>query len=376
MKFQALLVIDDNGVAETLSHTLAEYQIEVASASDLDAVSRLIDEKHFDQIVVDFDDRESATKILEAVRHSSSSKSAVAVGLISNQANVGSAFGTGANFVLYKPVSAAQAQTTFRAATALLRRERRRTFRVPVQLPVTLSWEDVPEVEGIVLDLSEDGMDVLSAQPLRDSQGVSFCFALPDSTQIQARGQVAWANPNGQSGVRFTEISEEQCDVLCTWLNANAPDAPPDDEPLSQCQLSDLSLGGCYVETESPFPASTKIDLCLRALNLEVHAEGIVRVMHPSYGMGVEFASRTGGQREQVEQFIDFLSSQPGMMPQLLVSPKSINLGGEQGASRSESDDSDDPLLHLLRTENSLTQDEFLAELRRQRRSETEPSMA
>jgi hypothetical protein len=98
--------------------------------------------------------------------------------------------------------------------------------------------------------------------------------------------------------------------------------------------------------------------------------------MHPSYGMGVEFASRTGGQREQVEQFIDFLSSQPGMMPQLLVSPKSINLGGEQGASRSESDDSDDPLLHLLRTENSLTQDEFLAELRRQRRSETEPSMA
>jgi c-di-GMP-binding flagellar brake protein YcgR/CheY-like chemotaxis protein len=375
MKFQALLLIDDDGALEVLSQALAEFQIEAENPQNLDAIARLLDEKHFDQVVVDFDDRENASRILEAVRHSSSSKNAVAVGLISGQGNVGAAFGTGANFVLYKPVSTAQAQATFRAATALLRRERRRTFRVPVQLPVTLTWEGVPQAEGIILDLSEDGMDVLSAQPLQELQTIDFRFSLPDSTEIQARGQVAWANPNGQSGVRFTKISEEECDQLCAWLNANAPEAPPEDEPLSQCRLSDLSLGGCYVETESPFPARTKIDLCLRASNLEVHAEGVVRVMHPSYGMGVEFASRTGAQREQVEHFIDFLTSQPGVMPQLLVSPKSINLSGDQVSTSSESDDLEDPLLHLLRTENNLSQDEFLAELRRQRRSEAEASL-
>jgi DNA-binding response OmpR family regulator len=375
MKFQALLLIDDDAAVEVLSQALAEFQIEAESPTNFEAIARLLDEKHFDQVVVDFDERETASRILQAVRHSSSSKNAVAVGLLSGQANVGAAFGTGANFVLYKPVSAAQANATFRAATALLRRERRRTFRVPVQLPVTLSWEDVPQAEGIVLDLSEDGMDVLSAQALQELQTVDFCFTLPDSTEIEARGQVAWANPNGQSGVRFTKISEEKCDLLCAWLNANAPEAPPDDEPLSQCRLSDLSLGGCYVETESPFPARTKIDLCLRASNLEVHAEGVVRVMHPGFGMGVEFASRTEAQRGQVEQFIDFLTSQPGVLPDLLVSPKSINISGDQAVA-TEGEDLDDPLLHLLRTENSLGQDEFLAELRRQRRSEAESSMA
>jgi DNA-binding response OmpR family regulator len=372
MKFQALLLIDDSHAVEVLSQALAEFQIEAEDPRNLEAIVRLLDEKRFDEIVVDFDDRETAARILEAVRHSSSSKNAVAVALISGQENVGAAFGTGANFVLYKPVAAGQAQATFRAATALLRRERRRTFRVPVQLPVTLSWEDVPQAEGIVLDLSEDGMDVLSAQPLHELQALEFSFTLPDSTEIQARGQVAWANPNGQSGVRFTNIAEEQCDRLCAWLNANAPEAPPDDEPLSQCRLSDLSLGGCYVETESPFPARAKIDLCLRASNLEVHAEGVVRVMHPSHGMGVEFASRTGAQREHVEKFIDFLTSQPGVTPQLLVSPKSINISGNQITTGAEVDDLDDPLLHLLRTEHTLSQDAFLAELRRQRRSEAE----
>jgi len=45
-------------------------------------------------------------------------------------------FGAGANFVLYKPISVSQAQASLRAATALLKRERRRAFRVPVQVPV------------------------------------------------------------------------------------------------------------------------------------------------------------------------------------------------------------------------------------------------
>src|SRR5207245_1127261 len=42
----------------------------------------------------------------------------------------------------------------------------------------------------------------------------------------------------------------------------------------AQAQIGNLALGqglgfgGCYVETESPFPRYTKIDLCLRAADL------------------------------------------------------------------------------------------------------------
>jgi hypothetical protein len=312
---------------------------------------------------------------LQSLRQSSSSKNAVTIGLLSNPANVRSAFGMGANFVLYRPISGENAAASLRAVIALLKRERRRKFRVPVQLPVTLSWQDVPEVEGIMLDLSEDGMDVLSAQPLQAGQMVEIQFSLSDSTLIAVEGRIAWANTNGQAGVQFTRFPQDQDGTLSAWLSANAPEPPPEEpEPLSQCKLSDLSLGGCYVETESPFPRQTKINLCLRAGDLEVNAEGVVRVMHPGYGMGIEFSSHTDSERAKVEQFIDFLIRQSEVLPRLLVAPKSIDFNASN--SPAGSNDPNDSLLQLLRREDQLSQEEFLAELRRQRRSESEPTMA
>ena len=57
---------------------------------------------------------------------------------------------------------------------------------------------------------------------------------------------------------------------------------------------------------------------------MEVQAEGMVRVMHPESGMGIEFASGTAEQREQVETFINFLTSRPGTLPQLLITPRAL----------------------------------------------------
>jgi DNA-binding response OmpR family regulator len=374
MKFQALLVLNKDGAAEVLAHVLADFGFESESCSDLDSAIRQFDEKRFDAVIIDFDDASSASDVLQSLRQSSSSKNAVTVGLLSNPSNVRGAFGMGANFVLYRPISSEQAHATLRAASALLKRERRRKFRVPVQLPVSLSWENVPEVEGIMLDLSEDGMDVLSAQPLQAGQMLDVQFSLSDSTLITVQGRIAWANPNGQAGVQFVLFPNDQHGVLCSWLSTNAPEpAPQEPEPLAQCKLSDLSLGGCYVETESPFPRQTRISLSLHAGDLEVNVEGLVRVMHPGHGMGIEFAANTRTDREQVERFIDFLVSQSDVMPRLLVAPKSIDFGSDDPAGETDPNDS---LLQLLRREQEMSQDEFLAELRRQRRSASAATMA
>jgi hypothetical protein len=115
------------------------------------------------------------------------------------------------------------------------------------------------------------------------------------------------------------------------------------------------------------------VDLCLKAAGMEIHADGMVRVMHPGAGMGVEFPSRTTEQRETVAQFIEFLTSRPGTIPELLISPKSLTADESQfenSGSPSE-DHLEDPLLDLLRSGTTLAQDQFLAELQRQRNPET-----
>lgn len=370
MTFQALLVSKDDDAIAVLKPVLTGFGLTVDNCSYADALARLTEQK-FDSILVDFDDPHSAALVLQNAHQAGAGRHAVVVALISDRSKVRNAFGEGANFVLYKPISSQQAQASLRAATALIKRERRRSYRVPVQMPVQLSLQNGPGLEGILLDLSEEGMDVLAAQALYPSANISFRFTLPDGkTEVDARGEVAWANPNGQSGVRFVNLSENLRASLKEWVAANAPELPPDEpEPLSQCKLTDLSLGGCYVETESPFPERSRIVLCLKAGDMEVENEGIVRVMHPGFGMGVEFPSRTAEQREQVESFIECLTSQPGATPELSILPRALTVGKGQDSQSSESGEMEDALLELLRTGQNLSQEDFLAQLREQRGS-------
>jgi len=373
MTLQSLLVSKDDYSAEVLSRALANCAIAVERFSELEIALHRLGEQRFDCLIVDFDDADTALQLLQMATQPKPA-ALISIALLSDENSVRQILKTGAKFILHKPVSSEQATATLRAATALLRRERRRSFRVPVQAPVQVALSGGDQIEGIMLDLSQTGMDLLAAQPLERAAQIGLRFTLPDgSFEVDTHGEIAWANPNGQSGVRFLDLPESQVDKLKTWLLANASEVPPEEpDPVSTCKLTDLSLGGCYVETESPFPEKALVDLCLRAADIEIHADGIVRVMHPASGMGVEFPSRTSAQRETVAHFIEFLTSRPGTMPELLISPKAIVADEsqfDQPAGSSE-EHLEDPLVELLRTGESLSRDEFVAELQRQRNPE------
>ena len=371
MTFQSLLVCKDEQATDVLTSVLAGFGLGVQCCGYPDALCRLTEQK-FDAVIVDYDDPHSAALVLQNAFQVSAGNNTVTVALLDDKTKVRHVFGAGANFVLYKPVSQQQAEASLRAAIALIKRERRTSFRVPVQLPVKLRVENGSEMEGILLDLSEDGLDVLASQPLCPAAKVNARFILPDQeAEIDVRGEVAWANPNGESGVRYTDIPENLRRSLREWVISNAAEVPEDPEPVSVCRLSDLSLGGCYVETESPFPERSGIVLCLKAAGLEVQAEGRVRVMHPEFGMGIEFASGTAEQRDQVGTFIGFLTSRPGTVPQLLITPKTMAAVSANDYPKSKgSAEPEDLLLDLLNRAASLNQEDFLKELRQQRNSE------
>jgi DNA-binding response OmpR family regulator len=372
MILQALLVSKDDLTAETLIQVLAQFGVAVdrSSAADV-AVARLAEER-FDQVIVDFDDPEAASQLLEGCRHlvGPDRNPPVTVALLHDTSQIRSILGAGAHFILTKPISYEQAQNTLRAATALLKRERRQSMRVAVQAAVSIRLDESNTIEGILLDLSTGGMDVLAAKPLPAAALVRVSFELPDGAAgIEGEAEVAWSTANGQTGLRFLDMDEKMRDEMGGWLAARSHDALPEEpDAVSQCKLTDLSLGGCYVETASPFPQSSAVDLCLRAAGMEIHAEGLVRVMHPGHGMGIEFPARTEEQRKSVGEFIEFLTGQPGSTPELETSPRSLIASAvELSHTSSDATDADDPLLELLRTGNGLEEEAFLAELHRQR---------
>jgi hypothetical protein len=87
--------------------------------------------------------------------------------------------------------------------------------------------------------------------------------------------------------------------------------------------------------------------------------------------MGIEFAARTTDERAQVARFIGFLTSRPGTLPALLITPRILAAGDAYNTTDPlPTPELEDPLLELLRSHESLSQEEFLQKLRLQRGSE------
>ena len=375
MTLQALLVSTDDHAAEVLGRVLPPFGIALDRCSDLETTRTRIQQQKFAALIVDFDDPESAADVLQRAKKLGTEPLSIA--LVADATKVRDILTGGAHFVLYKPLSEEAAKAGLRPAAALLSRERRRAFRVPVQAPVEITFPDSRKVDGILLDLSETGMEVLTAEPLERAALLAFHFQLPDRTlEVEARGEVAWANSNGQTGVRFLDLAEPFSAKLKTWLQAAASILGSEaSEAVPHCKLTDLSLGGCYVETNAPFPERALIDLCLKTEALEVHTEGMVRVAHPGHGMGVEFPSRTAEQRAQVANLIHFLRQGPSAMPELIISPRALVADLNQFESADKlvaeaNEELEDALLELLRRGASLQQGDFLSELRQQRNPE------
>jgi CheY-like chemotaxis protein len=372
MTLQTLLVSTDDSAADVLGRVLPTLGMAMDRSSDPETTIARIQQQRFDALIVDFDDSKMAVDVLQQAQKIGSAPLSVA--LVADSSKVREILSGGAHFVLYKPLSDDAVKAGLRAVAALLNRERRRAFRVPVQAAVEITLPDARKLDGILLDLSETGMDVLTAEPQVAGTLLGFQFQLPNSAlKIDAHGQVAWANPNGQTGVHFLDISADVSAELKKWLQAAAVHAGAGaDEAVPHCRLSDLSLGGCYVETDAPFPEQALVDLCLKTDKMEVHTEGMVRVAHPGHGMGVEFPSRTAEQRAQVGNLIDVLRSSPQAAPELTISPKALvaDLTQFEPADKKaeeSADDLEDPLLELLRRGTALQQEEFLSELHHQR---------
>jgi hypothetical protein len=106
----------------------------------------------------------------------------------------------------------------------------------------------------------------------------------------------------------------------------------------------------------------------MRVGNLQVHASGIVRLMHPDTGMGVVFIQKTPEQRREVESFIQALMNSNGATPELAVEADGLEIFGDDATLPAPSD-VEDPLLHLFDTKADAPTEVFLEELRKQRGS-------
>jgi CheY-like chemotaxis protein len=361
---QSLLLCTDDAVVRVIRRVLSELEIGVEHCPDGDSAVQKLTRQRFEAVIVDCSSRELATKILKGTRSSPVNKRAITVAIIDSQAALKGAFELGAHFVLYKPISLERTKSSFRSVRALMKRERRRHARIPVEIPVELHFENGSgKSTTVTMDLGENGMAIKAKNPKLPST-FRVKFELPGAAgEIDCRGEVAWEG-NQLQGIRFCDVSPPMSERLKSWIGRQLLGTDAEEPPVT-CKLTDLSLSACYLQTESPFPMRTRLQLMMRVGELKLQIEGIVRVMHPASGMGVEFLQHTTSQQARVQQFIQELVNTEGAVPDLQVRPDVID--NNAAALATERAGEGDPLLCLFRTKAEVPVEAFQLELRKQR---------
>jgi len=367
MNLKSLLLCSDEKIVRVLRRTLGDLDIGVDLCATSEIALRKLTRERFEAIIVDCAGP-GAAAVLRSARTAQCNKRAVAVAILDPEIGLRSAFDIGAHFILYKPVSVERSKSSFRAARALMKKERRRNSRVAVNIPVEMtSRESDAHIRVNTTDLGEGGMAVSLPPRSRRLGRWTLVFTLPGAAKpLEVNAEFAWKGTGKQIGLRFQDPSPEVAGRLREWLGRNSPDVEKDDPPV-QCQLTDLSLGGCYLGLSSPFPVSTRVTLSMRAAGVELKIEGVVRIMHADRGMGVEFTQSTAEHRALLEKFLSLLTDNREVLPELLVEPEGLETEPSNFPMvAAEAGDPEDALLLLFR-QPTLSADEFLSELRRQR---------
>jgi c-di-GMP-binding flagellar brake protein YcgR len=367
MNLKSLLLCSDEKIVRVLRRTLGDLDIGVELCASSEIALRKLTRERYEAIIVDCAGP-GAAAVLRSARTAPCNKRAIAVAILDPEIGLRSGFEIGAHFILYKPVSVERSKSSFRAARALMKKERRRNSRVSVNIPVEMtSRESDVHFKVNTTDLGEGGLAISLPRRSKPRGLWKLLFTLPGTAKaVEVNAEFAWEGTGKQVGLRFQDPSPEVAGQLREWLGRNSPDVEKDDPPV-RCQLTDLSLGGCYLDLSSPFPVSTRVTLSMRAAGVELKTEGVVRVMHPDKGMGVEFTQTTAEHRALLEKFLRLLTENREVLPELLVEPEGLETESSNPSLSPAGADPEDTLLGLFRSPAALSADAFLAELRKQR---------
>ena len=358
MALTSLLVCADTKAVQILTRILADLGISTTHCTEPEtALARLVAQQ-FDTVLVDCKKERAAFELIASIRTMPTNKATLVIGLVDIENKVPSLFAKGANFVFYKPISAERAGASLRAARSLMRRERRRHLRVPLHAQAAMAYAGTENLPATLLDMSEEGIAIQCDRRLPPHCKVYFQFSLPGHVSVvRLSGEVMWQDSSGRVGIRFVDVPHASRRMLSDWLRAkaarhseagqNLPSvsehsaAPIHNNPLGglellsmsgadrreksryacrigadvyrlgsnvpqRCDLSDISNGGCYVETTDPFPAASAVEIVVHTQEMKLRVQGTVQAMHPGFGMGVAFKNQSPQERDQVQQLIAF----------------------------------------------------------------------
>jgi CheY-like chemotaxis protein len=223
--FIALLVSADPGSLALVQRVLLDNGVNVKVADSAQAAEQLIKTTMFDLGILDHD---VPNALSLAVSRSAGANPKTIFGLLRNH-QVKDVRGKRVQFVVQKPFTADLFTRTLRAAYGTMLRERRVTFRHPVQIKpakstLLLEGSNQDLQSSKILDLSQSGMCIQTLEVLPLGATLQIDFQLPNAKElIHVTGTVMWTRASGRTGISFTHVVPDEQKQLIDWLDSKMP---------------------------------------------------------------------------------------------------------------------------------------------------------
>jgi len=216
MSLSSMIISRDWQEVSVLECILSGMQIDVDVESELERAWIRLKKSKVDAVIVDCDS-DGTRNFMRKLRTSLPGSAPVVIA--SGSPNKSGLRGTGATFVVEKPVSVESAVHTLSAARNLIMNERLRYYREMLDLSASVTRDSGKRMKARIVNISKGGVKIVSRQPLSFSEDIKVSFSLPDMpSAIQAEGKVAWSDDRGGAGVRFTNIESRLAKKLELWV--------------------------------------------------------------------------------------------------------------------------------------------------------------
>jgi len=220
MTLESLLLSQDTDLVRVIRPTLEKLSIEVEICQEARAAADILVSEKFDAVIVDCDDLVGGLEVLQGLRSTPSNKNSVTFAILNGKkTTTQEAFGMGANFVLQKPISNLNASRCFHAALNFMVKERRRYFRQPVKMAVSIML-GTKELKATSTNISEGGIALVMRDVVPKGATPRLKFVIPDlNLSVDVEAEVAWADIKGRAGFRFHGLAESVQTKLEKWLD-------------------------------------------------------------------------------------------------------------------------------------------------------------
>ncbi len=229
MSSNAFLLCPDSSTAELLAGELARQGVPVERASEFMQGFDRLAQQAFQLIIVDTADSERALLVIHSVRTGTLNARAFVIALAEpGAAGTRNFRESGANMLLFKPLTPERVSTSLENALTAMKHERRLSSRRPLTMTISIGMNGQREMAAEVEDCSAGGMAVRTAEPLAPGGALKLRFHLPNHRELQeASGEVVWKDLSGRFGIRFLDLTEDTRRLLSDCLRPESSGSAP-----------------------------------------------------------------------------------------------------------------------------------------------------